>query len=152
MSLPGTASGRRPRIGSVGHRHRRHASVEIVDAVFFHRGLNVEYVVRPVPVELGSDVHLREGDVEVTIDGVRCPDARSAYHLLADSSSVVGALSIPIQIHRSALLHIRFAPLAHTIGWNGRWCEALLQVRVAEIEPISARWVRPPTLTAGRAE
>jgi hypothetical protein len=90
--------------------------------------------------------------VEVTIDGVRCPNARIAYHLLPDASAVVGALSIPIRIHRSALLHIRFAPLARTSGWDDRTCEALLQVCLAEIDPISARWVRSHTLTTGRAE
>ena len=100
-----------------------------------------------MPVELGIDGSLHQGLVEVTIDGVRCPKARLAYQLLSDASAVVGTLGVPIRIHQSVLLHIRFAPLAHTAGWDARTCEALLQVCLAEIDPISARWVHPRSLT-----
>jgi len=129
------------------HRRGRFASVEIVGADLTQPGLRVHYEVRPVPADLGLCVAPCEGAVMVTIDGVRCPNARIAYRLLPDGSAVVGTLSVPIRIQRSVLLHIRFPPLAQSVGWDARTCEALLQVCLAEIDPISARWVRPRALT-----
>ena len=137
---------------SMRHRRGRFASVENVGAELIQPGLRVHYEVRPAPADLGMCVTPREGAVVVTIDGVRCPNARIAYRLLPDGSAVVGTLSLPIRIQRSVLLHIRFAPLAHSVGWDARTCEALLQVCLAEVDPISARWVRPRALTGGRAE
>ena len=143
MRGKGTSSGTAVQLRSIGRRQRLHASVEIVNAALLPGGLLVEYTVTPVPAELGPDPQLHEGKLEVSIDGVRCPHARSSYCLAENAATVVGTLSIPIRIHRSVVLHIRFAPLAHTVGWSMQTCEALIQVRVAEIEPISARWVRP---------
>lgn len=152
MRGKGTSAGTAIQLRSTRRRQRLHASVGIVNAALLPGGLQIEYAVRPVPAGLGSDPQLHEGELEVSIDGVRCPHARSAYSLAEDAAAVVGALSIPIRIQRSAVLRIRFAPLAHTVEWSAQTCEALIQVRVAEIEPISARWVRPDTLTARQAE
>jgi hypothetical protein len=152
MRGKGASSGTGVQLRSIRRQKPLHASVEIVNATLLSGGLRIEYAVRPVPAEFGSDPQLREGELEVSIDGVRCPHARSAYSLAEAAAAVVGTLSIPIRIQRSVVLHIRFAPLAHTVEWSTRTCEALIQVRVAEIEPISARWVRPQPLTAGPAE
>lgn len=134
------------------HRRRRFAAVDIISAALTSDGVCIDYEVRPVPAELSLCVGPCEASVDVGIDGVRCPNARIAYCLLPDASAVVGTLRIPIRIHRSVLLHIRFAPLACTAAWDARTCEALLQVCLAEIDPISARWVRSLALTGGRAE
>ena len=152
MHGKGTSSGTGVQLRSIGRQKPLHASVEIVNATLLCGGLRIDYAVRPVPAEFGSDPQPCEGALDVSIDGVRCPQARSAYSLAEGAAAVVGTLSIPIRIQRSAVLHIVFAPLAHTVGWDARTCEALIQVRVAEIEAISARWVRPRALTGGRAE
>ena len=152
MRGKGTSSGTGVQLRSIGRQKPVQASVEIVGATLLCGGLRIEYAVRPVPAEFGSDPQLCEGALDVSIDGVRCPQARSVYSLAEGAAAVVGTLSIPIRIQRSVVLHIVFAPLAHTVGWGARTCEALIQVRVAEIEAISARWVRPGSPIGGRAE
>jgi hypothetical protein len=152
MRGKGSSSGSGVQLRSIRRQKPVQASVEIVGATLLSGGLRIEYAVRPVPAEFGSDPRLCEGTLEVSIDGVRCPQARSVYSLAEDAAAVVGTLSIPIRIQRSAVLHVVFAPLAHTVEWGTLTCEALIQVRVAEIEAISTRWIRPGSPIGGRAE
>jgi len=98
----------------------------------------VEYAITPCPDH--TEPGLRDGEAPLEINGIACPGGRVGYRITPNA--IVGGVTLPIHLLAAGLLTVRFAPLAHTVGWGTRRCELLLQIEAGSVEPISARWLR----------